>query len=80
MARNKLIDVKDSLMASLEDLDNENLTGEELENELKKCKAKIGIAQQVTNIYKLSLDAVQLASQGKFVDTTQVVEQFKLTE
>lgn len=80
MANNKLSDVKDVLIAQLQDLSDTDLTDEQLDKEIKRSKAMIGVAGQITSIYNTSLNAMQIAAQGKFIDTTKVTEQFKLEQ
>lgn len=61
--KNKLIDVHNILMATLEDLDNEEILDdkENLENILKIAKAKTCVANAIIQADRLSLDAMIFA-------------------
>ncbi|CAM3744928.1 hypothetical protein COLU111180_06335 [Cohnella lubricantis] len=60
MARNKLGDLQNHLFEQLERLNDENLTGEQLETELKRAKAVSSVASQIIANGHLVLKAVQL--------------------
>lgn len=63
MARNKLIDVHNSLMMSLEALDDETLTEQQLKLELSKANAKSQIAKSIVELNRLSFDAYKYAEE-----------------
>lgn len=60
MAKNKLDDALDFLYSSLADMDNEELSGEELKNAAQKAQVKIGITKQIVDINKLKYDGAKL--------------------
>lgn len=47
MTKNKMTDLNDHLFAQLERLGDEDLSGDELEAEIRRAKAVRGVAQQV---------------------------------
>ena len=64
MAKNKLSDLEDHLFAQIERLDDDKLKGENLANEVAKAKAISGLASQIINSRKLTLEAVKLVTSG----------------
>lgn len=64
MAKNKLIDLNNHLFSQLERLNDEELTPEQIDLECKKARAMKAISSEVIKSYKLTLDAVKLASKG----------------
>lgn len=56
MARNKVEDLKNHLFAQLERLNDENISHEEMKNEIEKSKAMEGIAKQIIDIERLTID------------------------
>jgi len=61
--KNKLSDLNDHLFAQLERLGDEELTGEELQEEIMRAKAVTSIASQIISTGSLVLEA------KKFVDS-----------
>lgn len=64
MANNKLADLEDHLFAQIERLDDEKLSGEDLNKEVNRAKAISGLATQIINSRKLTLEAVKLVASG----------------
>ena len=60
MSRNKLGDLDNHLFAQLERLADENLTAEQIEQEVSRSDAIIGIADKVIGNARLKLDAAKL--------------------
>jgi hypothetical protein len=64
MARNKLTDLSLHLFALIERLNDDDLTPEVIEAEVKKAKAICSASTQIINIQKLTLQAVKMVSDG----------------
>jgi hypothetical protein len=75
MARNKIADLNDHLFAQLERLNDEEITDENLEKEIGKAKAISGIASQIINANRLTLEAVKLVSRGD-IGKTEIPDNF----
>ncbi|WP_167596602.1 hypothetical protein [Leeuwenhoekiella sp. ZYFB001] len=75
MAKNKLSDLNDHLFAQLERLNDENIKGEDMEQEIRKSKAVTAVAAQIVNNARVTLEAVSLAASGKF-DSHKLPENF----
>lgn len=58
--RNTLADLNNYLFATLERLDNEEIKGEKLEDEIKRAKAVTGVASQIIANGSLALRAKSL--------------------
>jgi hypothetical protein len=56
MARNGMNDLRDHLFASLERLDNDNLTPEELSAEVEKAQAVSNVANAIIQSAKIEVD------------------------
>jgi hypothetical protein len=56
MARNGMNDLRDHLFASLERLDNDNLTPEELAAEVEKAQAVSNVANAIIQSAKIEVD------------------------
>lgn len=59
MARNKISDLRDHLFASLERLDDDQLTPEQLKDELNKAKAIAQIGSVIINSAKVEVDFIK---------------------
>jgi len=65
MARNKMEDLRNHLFAALERLNDEELTSEQVENEVKKAKAISGISNALIETAKLEINFMQETQQMK---------------
>jgi len=75
MARNKLSDLNNHLFAQLEKLGEEQLTGDELKEELSRARAIADLGTVIVNNAKLTLSAMKYADETKKLD---VPDQLKL--
>lgn len=64
MARNKIEDLKNHLFAQLEKLADEELTDEELKMELKRADGIVQLSQQIIDVGKMTLKAMELMPDG----------------
>lgn len=62
--KNKLTDLNNHLFAQLERLNDDELKGEDLSAEIERAKAMSGIASQIVNGAKITLDAMKLVNNG----------------
>lgn len=58
--KNKMIDLNNHLFAALERLNDEELTGQELEQEMKRAKAVSMVANNIVNNARVGLEAMKL--------------------
>lgn len=63
--RNTLADLKDHLFEQIERLNDDDLKGDELRQEIDRSKAMSQVATQIINSAKVTVDAVRLVSQGR---------------
>lgn len=56
----KPADLNNHLFAALDRLSNPNLTGEQLENEVERSRAMIGVSKQILDLQKNVLEAEKL--------------------
>jgi len=61
--KTKLSDLTEHLFAQLERLSNENITPEQLEEEVKRAQAIVGVADRITGNAELQLKAAKLFSE-----------------
>jgi len=82
MAKNKLSDLNNHLFAQLERLNDEDLTSEQIENEVKRASAVTGVASQIIQNAKVTVDAMKLVSTGKvrYTDTPEIFGLKKISE
>lgn len=73
MAQNKLTDLNNHLFAQLERLGEEDLPAEQIELECKRAKAITGLATQVVNNARLTLEAAKLVH-GSEIDENLLPE------
>lgn len=66
MAKNKLSDLNNHLFAQLERLNEEDLTDQQIKNEVSRAKAISGIASQVIKSAKVTIDAMKLVANGDY--------------
>lgn len=62
--KNKLSDLNNHLFSQLERLNNEDLKGEDLMNEIERGKAIAAVSNQVINAAKVAVDAIRLVAAG----------------
>lgn len=77
MAKNKLSDLNDHLFAALERLNDEDLSGEQVELESKRAEAIIGVSNQIISNAKITIDALKLVSVGN-LSFNEIPENFGL--
>ena len=70
--KNKLIDLNDHLFEQLERLNDEDLKGEELEKEMSRAKAIVGVAQTIINNGDLMLKAEKIRNEYG-IDTPSIL-------
>lgn len=63
MARNKMEDLRNHLFAALERLNDEELTSEQVESEVKKAKAISGLSNALIETAKLEINFMQETQQ-----------------
>lgn len=61
MTQNRLVDLNNHLFEQLERLNDDELTSEELEKEIKRSQAIANISAQIVNNAKIELDATKVA-------------------
>lgn len=64
MPKNKLSDLNDHLFLQLERLNDTDLKGEELAQEIERAKAIASIATPIVNNAKITVDAMKLVARG----------------
>jgi hypothetical protein len=62
--KNKLIDLNDHLFEQLERLNNEDLKGDQLKDEIRRSQAVSGVARNIISTADLALKAEKLMSEG----------------
>ena len=67
MARNKLSDLRDHMFAALERLDDEELTNEQIKNEIEKAKSIAMVGSVIINSAKVEIDYLKATG---MIDTT----------
>ena len=63
MPRNTVVDLNNILFAQLERLDDEELTDEELDKEIKRSKAITSLGKTIIKNASLALDAAKLKAE-----------------
>lgn len=64
MARNKLSDLNNHLFEQLERLNDEDLSNEDLEKEIKRQRSMSEVATNIIEINRISMDAMKLIAKG----------------
>lgn len=72
--KNKLTDLNDHLFAQLERLNNEDLKGEDLKEEVARAKAISQVATQIVNGAKTIVDAMRIG-QHENLDVKKLIGQ-----
>ena len=79
MAKNTLLDLNNHLFAQLERLGDEDLTSEDIKKEMNRAKALNGVAKNIIDNAKLSLDAAEFAYK-KLSGDRKMPDQFLLKD
>lgn len=69
MLRNRLADLNNHLFAQMERLNDEDLTGEKLAEEINRARSITQVAHQIIANGTLVLDAIKLADDRMSADT-----------
>jgi hypothetical protein len=74
--KNKLSDLNNHLFAQLERLGDEDLTADQIDNEVARAKAIVGVAAQIVSAQNLNLRAVELIAEygERFHDKLTMIE------
>ena len=67
MAKNKLVDLTDHLFCQAERLNNDELKGEELREEVLKANALCNVSSQIIETGKLAIEAAKLSANSAAV-------------
>lgn len=65
--KNKLTDLNNHLFAQIERLSDEKLSGDQLENEIKRGQAVTNVAKQIIENGKLALSAQKAVDEGLII-------------
>lgn len=79
MANNTLSDLNNHLFAQIERLGDEDLTSEELQNEISRAKAINGVANNIIQNAKTALDGANF-SYNKLSGKDSMPSQFRIKE
>ena len=74
MTKNKLTDLNDHLFAQLERLSDEDLSGDKLDQEVKRGEAVVKVADQIVRNASVQLQAAKLVSDHGFDPTPHLPE------
>lgn len=74
--KNKLIDLNNHLFAQLERLGDEELTAEQIEQEIKRTDAIVNVSEQIIGNANLALKAASLVAEygGNFIPLLPMIE------
>lgn len=73
--KNKLIDLNNHLFAQLERLNDEELKGDQLREEIDRSKAVTGVSKEIVANARLALDAEQLKQEYGLKKAPAMLEQ-----
>ncbi len=79
MAQNKLTDLNNHLFAQLERLGDEELSQEQLKQEMDRAKSINGVAKNIIDNAKVALEGAQF-TYSSIPGDKEVPEQFKLNQ
>ena len=81
MAKNKISDLRDHLFSALERIDDDQLSSEELEIEIKKAQAVANLSSMVIQSAKIEIDFIKVTGRldsytelFKSIDTPKQLE------
>jgi hypothetical protein len=81
MAKNKISDLRDHLFSALERIDDDQLSSEELEIEIKKAQAVANLSSMVIQSAKIEIDFIKVTGRldsntelFKSIDTPKQIE------
>lgn len=60
MAKNKLSDLRDHIFSALERIDDDQLSPEQLENEIKKANAVANLSSMIIQSAKIEVDFIKV--------------------
>lgn len=60
MAKNKLSDLRDHLFSALERIDDDQLTSDQLESEIKKANAVANLSSMIIQSAKIEVDFIKV--------------------
>lgn len=63
MARNKIEDLRNHLFMALERLNDDDLTAEQIENEVKKAKAITSVSNAIVETAKMEINYITVTGQ-----------------
>lgn len=66
--KNKMTDLNDHLFAQLERLNDDDLKGEELTQEVNRAKSIADLGKEIVANYRVQLDAFKLLSENGYVE------------
>lgn len=72
--KNKLTDLNNHLFAQLERLNDESLSGEQLQDEIERSKAITGVSKEVVSNARLVLDAEKHKREYGLTDGPKLLE------
>lgn len=78
MAKNSLTDLNNHLFAQIERLGDEDLTEEQLQREMERAKAINGVAKNIIDNARITLDGAKFSRD--YLNNDQVPDQFKLKQ
>lgn len=79
MAKNTLTDLNNHLFAQLERLSDESLTGDALQTEIERTKAVNGVAKNIIDNARTSLEGVRIAYEN-LPSNKEMPVQFRIKE
>lgn len=72
--KNKQIDLNNHLFEQIERLNDEELTGDKLKEEIERSKAIAEISEQIINNMELNYKAVKLANEYGYAQKSELLE------
>jgi len=72
--KNKLIDLNNHLFEQLERLNDDDLTDEQLEKEIKRSKAMTSVGKVIVDNARVALDAIKTKEEYGITETPKMLE------